>query len=87
MFRLITQVFIILLRLIGSLVTKYVSLSNEPCMDRPTLIDSHPIELDYYPLMIILDKCNGNCNAVYDLSTKICVPSKTKVVNLKFLIW
>ena len=56
-------------------------------MDRPTLIDSHPVELDCYPLMIILDKCNGNCNAVHDLSTKICVPSKTKVVNLKFLIW
>ena len=86
MFRLITQVFIVLLRLSGSPITKYVSLSNKPCMDRPTLIDSHPIELDYYPLMIIQDKCNKNCNAVHDLSTKIYVPSKTKVVNFKFLI-
>ena len=33
--------------------------------------------------MVSLDKCNGSCNALEDLSTKICVPSKTKVVNIK----
>ena len=33
--------------------------------------------------MISLDKCNGSCNAVNDLSTKIRVPSKTKDVNMK----
>ena len=30
-----------------------------------------------------LDKCNRNFNAVDDLSTKICVPSETKKVNVK----
>ena len=30
-----------------------------------------------------LDKCNESCNAVTDLSTKICVPSKTKDINVK----
>ena len=28
--------------------------------------------------MISLDKCNGNCNVVDELSTKICVPSKLR---------
>ena len=33
--------------------------------------------------MIILDECNGSCNVVDGLSTKICVPNKTKSVNVK----
>ena len=36
--------------------------------------------------MIGLDKCNESnesCNAVNDLSSKICVPSETKDVNVK----
>ena len=35
--------------------------------------------------MIILDKCNGSYNAIDDLFTKICVPSKTKDLNIKIL--
>ena len=33
--------------------------------------------------MINLDKCNGICNAVNDLFTKIYVPSKTKDINVE----
>ena len=33
--------------------------------------------------MISLDKCNESCNFVDDLSTKICVPSKTKDRSFK----
>ena len=33
-------------------------------MVRPILIDLNPIELNYYPFIISLDKCNRNCNAV-----------------------
>ena len=47
-------------------------------MIRPTLIDSKPVELNYYLFMISLDKCIGNFDSVNDLSTKICVPIKTK---------
>ena len=45
-------------------------------MARPTFIDLNPIDLNYYPFRISLDKCN-------DLSTKVCVPSKTKDANVK----
>ena len=48
-----------------------------------TLIDLHLIKLNYHSIMVSLNKCNESCNAVHGLSTKICVPSKTKNVNVK----
>ena len=83
MLRLIKQVTFVLLSLSRSLVTKCVSLNNEPCMIRPIIIDLKPVELTYYPFMISLDKCSGICNSLDDLSTKIYVPSKTNDVNVK----
>ena len=80
MFNLLKQVFIVLLNLRESLATKYVSLNDEPCMVRPTLIDLNLVELKYYSFMVSLDKCSGNCNV---LSPKICVPRKTKDINVK----
>ena len=65
----------------SSLASKYVLLINEPCMVRPTLIN--PVELNNILLNISLDKCNAIFNAVDDLSTKLCLPSKTKDVHLK----
>ena len=35
------------------------------------------------PFIFSLDRCNGSCNSVNDLSAKICVPNKTKGVNVK----
>ena len=67
MFRLIKQVFIDLLSFSGSLTTKYMFFNNEPCMIRPNLIDLDPVELNYYPFMICLDKCNGSCFFFFNL--------------------
>ena len=72
MFWLIKKKFIALLSFSGSLATKCVTLNNEPCMTGPTLIDLNPVELNYFPFMISLDKCNGSCNAADDLSMKRC---------------
>ena len=47
-------------------------------MTRPTLINLNPFGFNFYHFMISLDKCNGSCNAVDDLSTKVCLPSKKK---------
>ena len=60
-----------------------MSLNNEPCIAKPTIIDLYPVELNYYLFMISLVKFNGSFNAVNDLSTKTCIPSKTKNVNVK----
>ena len=83
MFRLTKPVFIGLLSFRGSLPTRCEKLNNEPCMIRPTLIDLNPVEFNYYPLMISLDKCSGSCNSVVDLPTKIRILSKTKDINVK----
>ena len=80
MFSLFNQLFIGLLSFSSSLATKCVSLNDEPCMIRPTLIYINPVELKYYPFVISLDKCTGSCNV---LSQKICVPKETKDVNVK----
>ena len=46
------------------------------------LFNLNPVELNYYPFLFSLDKCNGSCNAADELSTKKCVPSKTKDINV-----
>ena len=40
-------------------------------MIRPALIDSNPIELNYYLFMISQDKCNGSCDVVDDINVKV----------------
>ena len=59
--------FIAWLSFSRSLATICVSLNNEKCMTRPTLIDFIPIELNFYPFIISLDKCNRTCNAFGNL--------------------
>ena len=54
-------------------------------MARPTLIELNPSDFNYYPFMTSLDKCSEQCNAFDDLSTKICVASKTRNVKVKVL--
>ena len=43
-------------------------------------IKYYPVEIKYYPLMISLNKRTGSYNV---LSSKICVPKKTKDINIK----
>ena len=61
-----------------------MSLNNEQCKITPALIDLNPAELKYYPYTITLDKCNGSCNALSEISDRICAPDKTENVNLNF---
>ena len=63
-----------------------MSLNNQSCMTRPTLIDINPVKFNYYPFMISLDKCNGSCNNADHLSDKVCVPSKAKGINVEVFI-
>ena len=52
MLSLIEQVFLVLLSFSEFLATKCVSLNDEPCMIRHTIIDLNSIDLKYYPFMI-----------------------------------
>ena len=88
MFELIKKIFIGLLTGILSATnhTKGMSLSNQKCMTQPTLINLHPNEYSqefhYYPFAVKLDRCVGTCNALNDLSNKVCVPNRTEDLNL-----
>ena len=85
---LFKKMFIVLLASIvnASNHTKCVSLSNQKCEIQLTLIKLHPKELSqelhYYPFAVKLDKCVGSCNALNDLSNKVCAPNKTEDLNI-----
>ena len=65
--------------------TTCVSLNQQPCITRPTIINLNPDEHNqgfcYYTFMIKLDKCNGSCNTLDDVSLEICVPNKLENLN------
>ena len=94
MSRLIKQILIRMLsfsRSLASMVngsdhTKCISLNNQPCMARPTLINLNPDKyyqvLHYYPFIVNLDKCNGGCNTLDDPSGEICVANNAEDINL-----
>ena len=52
-------------------------------MIKATPIDLNPTEINCFPFMISLDRCNRSYNVVDDLSMKTCVPSETRDVNVK----
>ena len=52
-------------------------------MAMTNLVDLNTVQLNYYSFVTSLDDCNGSFNNVVDLSIKICVPIKTRDVNVK----
>ena len=65
---------------------KCISLNSQQCVIQPNLINLHPNEhsqeLRYYPFAVNLDRCMGSCNALQDISSKLCVPNKTEDLSL-----
>ena len=55
----------------------------QPCMTRPTLIDSNPDEYKQefrcYPFMVNLNKCNGSCNILMVHWTEYAFQTKRKM--------
>ena len=65
--------------------TKCMSLSNQKCMARHTLVNLHPNEysqfLYYYIFAVKLDRCVGSCNTLNDLPKNVGVPNDTEDLN------
>ena len=64
-----------------------VSLNNQPCQARPTLVDINSNEALFYPFTASVDKCGGSCNIIDDPYAWVCVPNKVikqddKVVSI-----
>ena len=66
LFKVVIQMFVVLLHFSGSLGTKCISLNDELYMTKPYLIDLNLHYLHFYPFMVILDKCNGSFNTIDD---------------------
>ena len=62
--------------------TKYISLKTESCLARTVLTDINLNEFHYYSCMTSLDRCNGSCNTLDALSSKVQVSNKREDVNL-----
>ena len=77
--RFIKQAFITLLSFSRLLATKCISLNNEPCLVRATLIDlnsdEHNQGLPYFPFIM------KSCNTLGNLSRRIWALDKTKDEN------
>ena len=88
MFQIIKKIFIILLTNIvnASDHAKCVSLSNQKCKIQHTLINLHPNEysqeLHHDQCAVKLGRFVRSCNTLNDLSNKVCVPIKTKDLNI-----
>ena len=56
----------------GSLVSnskqpmKCLSLNNQPCETRLTLVDINPQEVLFYSFTVSINKCGGSCDTIDD---------------------
>ena len=84
MFRLIEKTFIAFItgRVNVSSHTKCVSLNNQQCMSRPTLINLLHNEYNqrrrYYLFAVNLERLNGSCSTINNLSIECLFQTKQK---------
>ena len=77
------ELVLVLLRFGGLLAIKCVSTNNQQCMARQKFINLNLDQLHYCIFIIIMNKCDGNCNNVPDQFGRICASNKIEDVNLK----
>ena len=60
-----------------------VSLNNQPCKARPTIINMNTDKNLFYPFTVSVNRCRGSCNTVDNPYARVCVPNKVKNINVK----
>ena len=62
-----------------------VSVINQKCMPRPKILNVNEGigEALFYPYNVLVNKCSGSCDTLYNPMSKICVPKIIKNVNMK----
>ena len=45
---------------------KCLSLNNQPCETRLTLVDINPHEVFFYSFTVSINKCGGSCDTIDD---------------------
>ena len=64
----------------------YVSISNQECMIRATVVDVNNNNPLFYPCSVVVNKCNGNGNTINNPYAKLCVHDVVKDIILKYSI-
>ena len=88
MFKFITQIFVSALIFFGSLSNvnplECISMSNQECKLRPTIVNIDSNEPLFYPFSIKTSKSRHFCNNTNDLHVKLCVPDVVKnlIINV-----
>ena len=91
MFGLIKKIFIGLLIIVANASNhaKCILLSNQKCVNQPTLINlcsnEYSQEFHYYSFPVKLDRCVGSCYTLNDLSNEVCFPNETEGLNLSII--
>ena len=67
-----------LLSIVNSL--KCISMKNQECKVREVVINN---EYMLYPYSIKVNRCNGNCNNISNLYSRVCIPDIIKNVTVK----
>ena len=89
MFRFVKKIFISALMFFANLSNvnslECISMKNQECKVRPKIIkinsnSNNPIS---YPFSVKINRCNGNCNNIYDPYARICVSDTVKNLNAK----
>ena len=62
---------------------KCVTLKNQPCQDKPALVNINSIQPLFYPFTVSVNKCGGSCNTIVALHARVYVPNKLKYMSAK----
>ena len=62
-----------------------VSVINQKCMPRPTILEVNEDvgEALFYPYNVLVNKCSGSCNTFSNHMAKLCVANVIKRVNMQ----
>ena len=85
-FSFVKKVFVLGLTVLSSSITgalNYVSMKNQECKVRPKIVDINSNNPMFYPFIIKVNKCSGNCNNINNPYAKICVPDTVKDLNVR----
>ena len=82
----VKKVFVLGLTVLSSSITgalNCVSINNQECKLRPKIVDVSSNNPIFYPFIVKINKCSGNCNTINDPYARICVPDIVKNLNVK----
>ena len=57
---------------------KCISLNNNPCKARTSLVNLNSNEIIFYPFIVSINKCSGYCNITNDSYARVCEPDNAK---------